>query len=1690
MLMIVLYNKEKWGDPMIHIYALWSLSPLLESNRLFVDLLSVGVVQQHISLRSAQNSGKVLEKADFTCRESFSDTFVELGMFVFELPVILSLDGLDSLRPSSEWQQKATNVRDAVSHRLSTAEMSVYNTNHVIYRHHLFYSYSTEGFLSLEKSSTETPHQQLLNSRYSVIISSRMDCRRWPGRYGTVPGKYSKIPRKGREDPGRYGTVPGTDYEMLGKYSTVPCTGSEMPGKYLEMPYTTDLPYRPVQDTRVHSPQLMQNSASWQAAAPMHPHPGRNIQKTEDEMWERRTEKKTKNVKKGDRKPKATAPSANKVKSQKDMKDPVRKRRKGPSETPMDWRSPGKSGKHRRREEFSELSQDPDSVYERWEPSYHRHNRERDLTYPPWAQFVEAKEATGQNPGRRWGQSQKLPPSGLDGRKKEKLQNQRPRNGKEFPQGWSEHAEICNELEGLPSYEMCMMMKSESDLGMSDILKENEKKIPPKWVLPPPYIPPPAYEAPHRVLKVKKTLVDKSAQKPSKGGKLGKASLYERTAVRSRLQWEESNRSKKSEDQEYVECFKPNQNKPCRAMKDITEECVHGFVETKREGTTAGTEKKIKFDPKTYRNVMSGWKFPQGFSTWSKFLKHQEPDEGISQRKNVPPQSQMQEDAENIYETVEWERPPSKSKNSLEEKLKKANLMKNHVRMGKKPGQTTLTGIQAESQHLVSPSKAALKNYMPSKTGGLGAEQRIKEKKISSINKIPNTSHLQNQDVIKEDKTKEKPSSPFVDKSYKVYQDKLPYRWGFSYTANPMDKKTVFKNVDRQKHYVGEMPKWTSHLKAHHANGSRLQDQTFYKSSDDIFQHASHTLPRQSNPQHLSNTEMKWSSWDRKRSGLEKENLFPSETNMIRAGREHEISIYAQTLGLPKWKELRATNSLPIRDSRWQHGLQQDVQKSSGKPKIQESEISNIPQVSAGQHYELVQKPEKTPQASSMENDGMFIIDATCVIVRAEYIFPPSKQRVKYLHPETSKEYKAKENQEFSLESSQKQNEQIYDRLPLRSPWQELILRNQQSHRVNKLPRGNSSESVSGIPRKSHAHKLQMFHHPSPKNLEKSTRILGLSLTDSNPLETGQDSNATSTASLHQNSNDSTQRQENEESLQTMKGSIVPRGLADVWSQVTKTEDDLQLKDPMTCNASKKDLNNQVAPTKYSICLGIVYKPSLDVNDQQGEGCRCPELNATERKSNTTVNIPSANQWSMRSPISVDSTLPAVGKPNLNVWETIQSQSNLQKYNIDTVNESNLLKENIMNPAVVEEVNSYSSTSNSHLPFQELGYIKTEPSQHIRNIEAKKELNFAIDGKTSCPYLVHEVADRLIMNEALYTKTVLPVEKTFDYAKDQSLDKDKITEPFEASELADGVPKRVGALLVPSPEKVYSQLELLQDSKTSGTDTKSSLYSDGKFSHDQTLGSHIKMLSRCPGDNDLDHVSLQSRVSQEASNETNWRLNFSNCKPNHERTPLKHYTKKRGLYAKDLQEAVSRIRRHTAPDSDTDEDEETDSSSMIENASGDDGTGREGQVEAVTVSSSSDGYDSDVTVIICSESKDVNREHAPGQVIQCTSPDTIERLRDSEEPFHRRPQNSSDSDWLVLVKPPVEWEQPTQDSPYLRKLSIRSDLNIHTQTGNGGERADLSSCIEQVLEELTQAEIELFGIHQKEECATVLENET
>ncbi|XP_071991236.1 dendrin isoform X2 [Engystomops pustulosus] len=159
---------------------------------------------------------------------------------------------------------------------------------------------------------------------------------------------------------------------------------------------------------------------------------------------------------------------------------------------------------------------------------------------------------------------------------------------------------------------------------------------------------------------------------------------------------------------------------------------------------------------------------------------------------------------------------------------------------------------------------------------------------------------------------------------------------------------------------------------------------------------------------------------------------------------------------------------------------------------------------------------------------------------------------------------------------------------------------------------------------------------------------------------------------------------------------------------------------------------------------------------------------------------------------------------------------------------------------------------------------------------------------------------------------------------------------------------------------------------------------------------------------------------------------------------IKAYSRRPNYYAKDLREAVSRIRRHTAPDSDTDEDLEKPSSVSIGQSSEDCGT-----------SCSSDTSDSEETVILCESEKDED-----------TSPiaeDTGSKGKSghSEDLFTK--------DLMVAEAPPAT----------LHKGQLVDQSNI-LQLSEYEATYDLNSCIKEILEDLDKTEQEFFSSHAEE----------
>ncbi|XP_053312004.1 uncharacterized protein LOC128473797 [Spea bombifrons] len=162
----------------------------------------------------------------------------------------------------------------------------------------------------------------------------------------------------------------------------------------------------------------------------------------------------------------------------------------------------------------------------------------------------------------------------------------------------------------------------------------------------------------------------------------------------------------------------------------------------------------------------------------------------------------------------------------------------------------------------------------------------------------------------------------------------------------------------------------------------------------------------------------------------------------------------------------------------------------------------------------------------------------------------------------------------------------------------------------------------------------------------------------------------------------------------------------------------------------------------------------------------------------------------------------------------------------------------------------------------------------------------------------------------------------------------------------------------------------------------------------------------------------------------------------------KLFAKRQNYFAKDLREAVSRIRRHTAPDSDTDDDIDKHSYDSCSEGSGDVG-------ENEVASCSSDTSDSEVTVILCEDDK----EDLLSQ-IETTDfpPDVIKSRHVCKEKVAIKKMEHEDPDMTALK------------TDELLDQSNNSEISPTQQ--NAG--LDLNSCIEGILQDLNRAEKEFF----------------
>ncbi|KAM9319959.1 dendrin [Gastrophryne carolinensis] len=177
---------------------------------------------------------------------------------------------------------------------------------------------------------------------------------------------------------------------------------------------------------------------------------------------------------------------------------------------------------------------------------------------------------------------------------------------------------------------------------------------------------------------------------------------------------------------------------------------------------------------------------------------------------------------------------------------------------------------------------------------------------------------------------------------------------------------------------------------------------------------------------------------------------------------------------LAKWEEPRKVGTLPCRGHDQYHWRGEENLKLEMKYNLSEPYIRHD---TGRKRQSKRESPEKMQVLDSKESDGLFVIDATCVMVRAEYIFPPVMEQVTFLNKRSSKE-----NGLFSNEHSLSSHKNETD--------------------SNQLVCSNTALSSTTRPgSKSNLPDADKFRELSPERVapnlkERAIRILGISVGD------------------------------------------------------------------------------------------------------------------------------------------------------------------------------------------------------------------------------------------------------------------------------------------------------------------------------------------------------------------------------------------------------------------------------------------------------------------------------------------------------------------------------------------------------------------------------------------------------------------
>ncbi|XP_005986302.1 uncharacterized protein LOC102349589 [Latimeria chalumnae] len=752
----------------------------------------------------------------------------------------------------------------------------------------------------------------------------------------------------------------------------------------------------------------------------------------------------------------------------KEFKERERKRKPFGQEM-IETRSPTQFRKQKKREKLA--SQIPDSVYEDWGPLY---LRERPQSLP-----IKKQTKAQYEPQSR---SQRLPTSeyyGTHSRVYEQPMNHWLGNRRKALVGVMKENNQNIYSSDLPVYDVHMLNKDRAAgrvkwkdaKGKEYVLQQEEGHH------LPPYVPPPSYFSPHQT---------ENKYRAQEGCNL-------------------------------------------LPLKDITQESnekqkLHSAEKTdlgnsKRAEKKGRTEKEKRLDPRIYKKVMTGQKAFQGYGTWngsSSTMRHGE-TAVYSNWGSLPRSFIPGSDTECMYDTTQLGNVAVESKSPLTQCPEEVSSKKNKKRKGGGTGETVFCLVTRTNRP--DPPLDFMNSYaLPQADKSLSSHYNACKTKAHNIRKEEGRL-CENWDGVTHDHDYVLHPGQYGEKSF-YCNTKKPWLRQDAFEQKPVDsyapkfisnlpRDDYKKQGDWQQYYShGEVNKIKTTEKCGY-NGTSRDAYTSNPRDGRLYTY-SNTLSRHKG----SIRDNYWYGEDRQTgTGLEEGPHFV--TQFPKGASLGEINLaYASVSDVCKWEESRKTfaarrqpwypaNELSCSQEYYNGGHVNSQEDNEGRTmQEQSSDTSNKP----GNH------PENKHKTTAENTKGIFVIDATCVLIRAEYIFPPKKEQVKYLGPAQTKEKEfspalsAQESsnvcQESKLDPSVYSKDIRDNRATSMSPCQKLILSNRQNH-LNEVASNfiyyNSSEGLDGCfaaGMQTEYNDPNGMEHISMKDIleKRATRILGIPL--------------------------------------------------------------------------------------------------------------------------------------------------------------------------------------------------------------------------------------------------------------------------------------------------------------------------------------------------------------------------------------------------------------------------------------------------------------------------------------------------------------------------------------------------------------------------------------------------------------------